>query len=368
MTSDDKTVVTSTAAGAAASGEAAAPAPAAPPAASARMGAGAANWLRETGLRVGGLFVAIVIVMIIFTALTHGRFFSVGNLLGLLRYMSTLAIMGLGLTLVIVVGEIDLSFANLYGLTANVAAVTWLVWGWPLIAAVAAAFAVAIVVGFFNAFFTTVVKIPSFIATLGSSTLVFGLTLYLGNTQTFAPAYPPGGRQVGATELSVFTGLSNQELPFNFPMQGVWMIGIALLFAFLLGRSLFGFRLKAIGGNPQAAELARLRVRRYKFAAFIIASVMACLAALLDFAFIGSVGPNAGQSNLFPVFAAVIIGGASLSGGRGTVIGTLSGAFLLAILTNGFALLGAAAFANQIFLGVVTIAAVALDRFASSRR
>lgn len=320
------------------------------------------------GLRVGGLAIAIVIVMALFTYLSQGRFFSVGNLLGLLRYMSTVAIVGLGLTLVIAVGEIDLSFANLYGLTANVLGVVWVVNGLPLWVGILAAFGVAIAVGAFNAFFTTVVKVPSFIATLGSSQLVFGLTLFVAGTSVITPASPPGGRVLPRDEVALFTGLANQALPFNFPMQGVWMIGVAIIVAFLLGRALFGFRLKAIGGNPQAAELARLPVRKYKFAAFILAACLACLAALLDYAFIGSVGPQAGGSLLFPVFAAVIIGGASLAGGRGTVIGTLSGALLLAILTNGLALLAAGPFAQYVFLGTVTIAAVVLDRYTQARR
>ncbi|MDX6579174.1 MAG: ribose transport system permease protein, partial [Gaiellales bacterium] len=129
-----------------------------------------------------------------------------------------------------------------------------------------------------------------------------------------------------------------------------------------------GFRLKAIGGNRQAAALARLPVRKYVFIAFILCACMSCLAGLLDFAFIGSAGPNDGQSNLFPVFAAVIIGGASLTGGKGTVFGTLCGALLLAVLNNGIALEADGSFVQQILLGTVTILAVVLDRYTSHRR
>lgn len=151
-------------------------------------------------------------------------------------------------------------------------------------------------------------------------------------------------------------------------MQAVWMIVIAIVFWFLMNRSLFGFRLKAIGGNPEAARLARLPVTRYKFAAFIISATMACTAALLDFSFIGSAQPSAGQQLLFPTFAAVIIGGASLAGGRGSVAGTIAGALLLATLANGVALLAAGPFAQQVLLGTVTIGAVLLDQFTQRRR
>jgi ribose/xylose/arabinose/galactoside ABC-type transport system permease subunit len=319
-------------------------------------------------LRVGGLLATVVVVMAAFGFLSGGSFLGINNQLGILRNVSTVAIVGLGLTLVIVVGEIDLSFASLYGLCASVIAVSWIIWGFPVWAAILLAFAVAIFWGAFNAFFTTVVRIPSFIATLGSGTLIFGFTLFITATATFNPTYPPGGRSVDPDQLAFFTGLANQDLPFRFPMQGVWLIVIAAIFFFLLGRSLFGFRLKAIGGNPEAARLARLPVRKYKFAAFILAAVMACTAAMLDFSFIGSTQPNGGQSLLFPTFAAVIIGGASLAGGRGTVLGTITGALLLSILVNGLALLAAGPFAQQMLVGTVTIGAVVLDRFTQQRR
>jgi ribose/xylose/arabinose/galactoside ABC-type transport system permease subunit len=319
-------------------------------------------------MRVGGVFITVVIVMAIFAVASDGKSLIPANVLGMLRAMSTIAILGLGLLMVIVVGEIDLSFANLYGLCASTRAVAWIVWGWPVWWAIVAAFAVAIFWGAFNAFFTTITKIPSFIATLGSATLIFGMTLYITNTKRFNYLFPDPGQEIDPGQAELFRGLANQDLPSKFPMQAVWMIGIAILFWFIMNRSLFGFRLKAIGGNPEAARLARLPVTKYKFAAFIIAACMACLASLLDFSFIGSAQPSAGQQLLFPTFAAVIIGGASLSGGRGSVAGTIAGALLLAVLANGVALLAAGPFAQQVMLGTVTIGAVLLDQFTQRRR
>jgi ribose/xylose/arabinose/galactoside ABC-type transport system permease subunit len=276
--------------------------------------------------------------------------------------------MSLGLLVVIIAGEIDLSFANLYGLCTNVVAVLWVANEVNVYVAVLAAFAVAVFVGCFNAFFTAIVGIPSFIATLGSSTLIFGATLYVGETQTFSAEFPADGTPPPEGQLSFFQALSRTDLPFDIPMQTLWTLALLVLFGFLLGRTIFGFRLKAIGGNRQAASLARLPTTRYIFAAFIISALTACLAGVLDFSFVGSTGPNDGQSNLFPVFAAVIIGGASLSGGRGTVIGTLFGALLLAVLNNGLALEGAGPFAQQTLLGTVTILAVVLDRYTNRRQ
>jgi len=317
------------------------------------------TFLREFG-RTAGLIGTILVIMAIFAIASGGLFLQPENLLGLLRYMSTLAIVGLGLTAVLIVGEIDLSFGAVYGLSAMLTAVAWISWGWNIAAAIGLALLVAICVGLFNGFFTTVAKIPSFIATLGASTLVFGFTLLVSGSGTFSPM--SGGREVDAGQISWFLGLSNQDLPFGLPMGAIWMAVIALGFWYIISKSLFGFRLKAIGGNAVAAQFARIPVRRYKIWAFVICALAAAVAGILTFSFIGSVQPDSGAGLLFPSFAAVVIGGASLSGGRGTVLGTLLGCLLLAILNNGLALMAAGAFLQQIFIGVVTIAAVVLDQ------
>jgi ribose/xylose/arabinose/galactoside ABC-type transport system permease subunit len=289
-----------------------------------------------------------------------------GNLLTILRGLSSIAIMGFGLTLVIIAGEIDLSFAAVYGLSTNIVAVLWVTHGVSVYLSILIAFLAAVGVGLFNAFFTVIVKIPSFIATLGSSTLVLGLTLYVGQTQNIAYEFPPPGVSVPAA-TGFFKNLGDASLPHNFPEQGLWALGLLVVFAFLLGRTLFGFRLKAIGGSRPAAEVVRLPVKRYVFISFIVCACTACLAGLLDFSFVGTASPNDGESYLFPVFAAVIIGGASLSGGKGSAIGTMSGALLLAVLANGVALIAAGPFAQQLLLGSVTVGAVVIDRITSRR-
>jgi ribose/xylose/arabinose/galactoside ABC-type transport system permease subunit len=326
------------------------------------------GWARSTLARIGGVTLAVLLVGAYFSIRTHGQLLIGSNILTILRGLSTIAIMGFGLTVVIIAAEIDLSFAAVYGLSTNIVAVLWLTHGFPIYGAILIAFAAAIGVGLFNAFFTAVVKIPSFIATLGSSTLVFGLTLYIGQTQNLSYQYPPVGHTVPKSEVSFFKDLGSAVLPGNFPEQGIWTLVLLVVFAFLLSRTLFGFRLKAIGGSRAAAEVVRLPVKRYIFLAFIICACTACLAGLLDFSFVGTAGPNDGSVYLFPVFAAVIIGGASLSGGKGSAIGTLMGALLLAVLANGVALIAAGPFASQLLLGTVTVGAVVIDRLTSRER
>ena len=320
-------------------------------------------------MRYSGLLIAILILVAIFTILMPpNTFLSVQNALGLLRSMSTLAIIALGATLVIVLGEIDLSFGYLYGLCGMVMAVSWLVWGWPMPLALVLAFAVAAGFGLFNATLTTRVGIPSFIVTLGSGALALGFTLLIGNSRSYNYNVGVPGVETPQAEVDAFAKLGGADLPFGFPAQGVWMIVIAIAFFILLDRSLFGFRLKAIGGNAIAAKVARLPVVRYKTLAFMTLSCMACLAAILDFSFIGSVQPDSGQTLVFPVFSAVIIGGASLAGGAGTTFGTMMGALLLTLMTNGFAVLAVGSWAQQMLVGGITILAVLLDRVSNRNR
>ena len=335
-------------------------------------------WLERLGLqRVGGLLSAIVIVGLVFAVWSDWLFLKPGNLLVMIRWMGVLGIIGFGLLIVLMVGEIDLSFAAFAVLAAIIMGKLWVEFGWPIYVAILVTFAVAIGVGLFNAFFVTIVGVPSFIVTLGSTQLIYGFTLRISrNTPILAQTLPPDPEPwqeaatdyVNAGEYTFFRALaSNYALPGGFPLQVVWMAGFAIVFGVLLSRGVFGFRLKAIGGNQQAAFLAKLPVRRYKTLAFVICACMAAVAGILDFSFISQVQPNQGGVYLFPAFTAVIVGGASLFGGRGTVSGTILGALLLQVISNGLGVITAGNFVQPIFLGTATIGAVVLDMWSRSR-
>lgn len=316
-------------------------------------------------LRIGGLLAAIVIIMIVFQS-QNSFFFTKSNMLELVRSMSTLGIVALGETLVIIAGELDLSVGAVYGFCAMALGEMWM-HGLSLYVALPAALAIGALLGVVNAFFTVVVRIPSFIATLGMFSLAQGLTYLISGSQSINPQFasPP----VDKGQYTFFHSLSESSLPYGVPTQILWLVVAAIAIGLLLHRSLFGFRLTAIGGNPEAARLVGLPVKRYKFWVFAISGFCAALGGILDFSFISSTSPNAGINNItFPTFAAVIIGGASLTGGRGTVIGTLAGAFLLGTLANGLNLNLVDPFVQLIAVGIVTIAAVSLDRWAGLAR
>lgn len=314
-------------------------------------------------LRTLGLALAIVVLALIVQS-QRSAFLSFDNLLTLLRSMIALGMVAFAQKLVILLGEIDLPVGAVYGLSAIVTATLWLGGGSlpftvPLIPALLAAITLAVLVGLLNGFFTVKAGLPSFIATLGMLNVAEGLQLYISNATTFTPAYneplPP------AWELSLFQHLGATLLPYGIPVETLWLVAAFVVFWFLRHRTVFGFRLVAIGGNPEAARIARLPVRKYKYIVFILSSLAAAIAGIIDFSYVGSVGPSQSGSLLFSVIAAVVIGGASLNGGRGTIVGTLLGVILLAMLNNGLSLLGVGSFAQLMFIGVVTIGAVWLD-------
>ena len=314
--------------------------------------------------RIAGLIVAIIFSIVIFTII-NPNFLSLRNGLALIRAMSSVGIMSLGLALTIFVGELDLSIGAVYGATSMLMGILWLN-GTHFILALIIGLLFSILVGTINATLTAVVGLPSFVVTLGMLNLVNGFTLLLSNARGINPRYhvPPPPIE----ELDMFRSLGATKFFEMIPIQIVWLSIISIIFWILLHKGLFGFRLLAIGGSPEAAEIAKLPVKKYKYYAFILSALLAGVAGILDFSYLGATDPSAGLALLFPCFAAVIVGGASLTGGKGTVLGTLIGALLLAILSNGLSVIGVGAFAKLMFVGAATIGAVALDRITDRKK
>ena len=314
-------------------------------------------------LRILGLVSGLALIIAAFE-IQRGQFLSLTNLLTILRSMASLGMIAFAEMLVILVGEIDLSIGAAYGLTPVAAAAAWLGGGslgihLALLPALAFGIGLALFVGLLNGFLVVRAGIPSFIATLGTLNVAQGLQLLIDNAATFTPQFneprPPGW------ELTLFKALGGETLPFGIPAETLWLVVSFGVFWFVRHRTVFGFRLVAIGGNPYAAATARLPVERYKFLVLLLCSFMSGLAGLADFSYVGSVGPTDAGALLFSAIAAVIIGGASLSGGRGTVVGTLLGVALLSVLNNGLALLGVGSYAQLLFIGAITVLAVWID-------
>lgn len=333
----------------------------------ARSGHRFGEWLGTqqglNSLRLLGLTIGIILIALAFGA-QKPEFFSMSNQLTLLRTMVPLGMIALAQMLVILVGEIDLSVGAVYGLAAVATGAFWLGGGAapftvPFLPALAIGLGLAAAAGLVSGFLVLKAGLPSFIATLALLNVAQGLQLLIGQAATFTPEYneplPP------EWELSIFRALGQVEILPRMPIEILWLVAAAIVFWLLRHRTVFGFRLVAIGGNPEAARVARLPVKKYKYIVLLISSVVAGIAGIVDFSYVGSVGPTDAGSLLFSVIAAVVIGGASLNGGRGTVLGTLLGVILLSLLNNGLALLGVGSFAQLLVIGLVTIAAVWID-------
>jgi ribose/xylose/arabinose/galactoside ABC-type transport system permease subunit len=309
--------------------------------------------------RLSGIVGAIVVTGLVFQT-QNGFFLSSTNLLELIRAMTPLAILAFGETFVLVSGEIDLSLGAIYGLSAMVTGQLWLN-GMPFWLAALCGLAVGGGAGLINGLLVTVVGVNSFVTTLGTLNLAQGATYLVGHSSSVSPPADLSG-------FGLYRTIGNTDVIGSIPVQVAWLVGVGIVMWLLLHRSLFGFRLAAIGGNPDAARAAHLPIVRYKLLAFALAGVCAALGGLIDFSLVGSTDPNSGSQLTFPVFAAVIIGGASLSGGRGSIVGTVVGALLLEALTNGLSLIGVGTFAQLLFVGGIIIAAVAVDRWSSRVR
>lgn len=318
---------------------------------------GRARW-KESVTRYGGLMVAVALVGVVFQIQT-GVVFSVSNILSILEFMATLAIVGFGETIEMVAGEIDLSLGALYGLGAMTCAQLWM-HGTPFVVAFGVGLLVGAAGGVVNGVIVVRLGVNSFITTLGMLNIAEGITYYISNNIAVTPA----GNE---NEYNIFFAIGSGTL-FGIPSQIYWLVGIGIVAWLLLHRSVFGFRVTAVGGNVEAARAARMPVHRTKILAFVVAGSLAALAGMIDFSLVDSTSPTAGSTLIFPVFAAVVIGGTSLSGGRGSIVGTLFGALLLETLANGLGLIGAGAFAQLLFVGTAIIVAVAIDRWTARLR
>jgi ribose/xylose/arabinose/galactoside ABC-type transport system permease subunit len=309
--------------------------------------------------RLGGLVGAVVICAAVFDGL-NTAFLSTGNILNILKTTSSLAVISLGELVVLLVGEIDLSVGSLYGLGAMVTGLLW-VNGTPFILALLAGLATGCAGGIINGLVTSYVGVNSFITTLGMLNLAEGINYLVSNSASINP-------DANLSEYSFFAAFGQDQVFGQIPVQIFWLVGIGLVMYFVVHRSMFGFRSAAIGGNAAAAKVAGLPVRRYKTIALAISGVLAVVAGIMDFSLVGATDPTSGSNLPFTVFAAVIIGGASLSGGRGTVWGTVLGALFLTLISNGLSLLGYGPFVQLIFVGCIIVLAVALDRWTSQGR
>ncbi|MCF4007308.1 ABC transporter permease [Corynebacterium uropygiale] len=298
------------------------------------------EWMLNNGALVG------LIVLIIVLAIASPSFLSFTNIINVGVQAATVAIIAFGMTFVIVTGGIDLSVGAVAALGGMVAAYSWSEMGLPGWLTLIAGFLTGLLAGVIAGLSIAYGKLPAFIATLALMSIARGLTLVISEG---SPAASPESVNWMGTDLG------------PLPMPIIMMLVAGLICWFVLSRTVLGRSMYAIGGNLDAARLSGLPVRRILISVYALSGLFAAWAGLVMTARLSSAQPNAGTGYELDAIAAVVIGGASLSGGRGGAWGTFVGALLLAVIRNGLNLLNVSSFWQQIVIGLVIAAAVGFD-------
>jgi ribose/xylose/arabinose/galactoside ABC-type transport system permease subunit len=318
---------------------------------------------RSYWLRIAGALLALAIVVTVVNVATHGAFLQPSNIVRVLRQITYNCILGVGQTFVIVTGGIDLSVGSLVALTGVVAALfanSLHLTGFALIAStLIVALAVGAAAGWINALPVVRLGLPPFITTLAMLQMALGLSFILSHGR-------PVALQSGAftnTGIGSFLGgvTSALHLP-SIPIPVIWMLAIVVVASVLLMQTRFGRYVFAIGGNEEAARLAGIDVARVKTLVYVISGASAAVVGFLYMALFSSGSPQTGTGDeLLESIAAVVVGGTSLSGGRGSIVGTFFGALLIGVLYNAMNLLGVDSYLQKVVLGAVILLAVVLD-------
>jgi ribose/xylose/arabinose/galactoside ABC-type transport system permease subunit len=312
-------------------------------------------------IRETGVLIALTLIFIVFSILSP-YFFNSNNLINILRQVSLLGIIAMGMTMVIISGEIDLSVGSIYGASALLCGVM-LTNGASLWLAILVGLGIGALFGFMNGFLITYGRIPAMIVTLGMMNVARGFALIISNGRVvnLSP------RTVASPHLDWFLFAGQGKL-LGIPVMSLFFLGITAIAFLIYGRTLLGFHMKAVGGSNAAARASGINDKWIKIAAFTLVGLFSAIAGLLNIAFLSNVQGTTGQGMELNAIAAVIIGGTSLRGGEGTIIGTLIGVLIMGVLNNGIILLGISPFWQMMIIGFVIIAAVAVDMWTRQRK
>lgn len=302
-----------------------------------------------------GILVATILV-VLGAGVVADNFFSSENLLSIAQQIALLGIVATGMTYVIVVGEIDLSVGSQYGFLAI--ALAWMLHdvGIPIGPAIPLVLVLGAAIGAINGIVTVLFQIPSFVVTLATLSILRGGALLISD-----------GVPLKGSAIEGFRSFFAGNPLTNLSAQTLWMVGVMLVGGIVLAFTRFGSDVYSVGGNPKAARDAGINVSRVKIACFAIAGALAGLAAIIMVAWLGSANPLTGTGFELSVIAAVVVGGASLTGGKGTVFGTLLGAIIAGVLTNALVLSGIDGNWQQVATGALILVAVLVNKFVANR-
>ena len=373
----------------------------------------------QSSLRQFGILGALVAIIIIFQVLTDGRTLLPGNVINIVNANAYVLILAIGMVMVIIAGHIDLSVGSVAAFTGIVVAIAMTDWSLPWPIAVLIGLGVGALIGAWQGFWVAYVGVPAFIVTLAGMLLFRGANQFVGDSTslTTPPEFkvlgggylPDFGPDFGYSNPTLILGLlaalavivqevmlrrkqvrtGTERAPLwvsivkvlllvgvivfasllfgggrvgtSVPVSGLILIAFVLIYSFVANRTVIGRHIYAVGGNWHAAELSGVNIKRTNFFVMMNMSVLAAIAGMIFVSRSQASGPQDGTGWELDAIAAVFIGGAAVSGGIGTVIGSIVGGLVIAVLNNGLQLLGAGQDQVQMIKGLVLLLAVAVD-------
>ena len=294
--------------------------------------------------------IAVLVIISVILSFASPVFLTTDNLLSVLRQVSNNMYLALGMTLVIILGGIDLSVGTCVAMCGTLTAGLMVNQGMPMVLAIAVGLLLGTLAGFLNGLIIATFKVPAFIVTMSMMNVAKGVAYIYS-----------GGRSIRVSN-DVFTGIGTGKLFGVLPLPVVYMIVLIIIFIVVLNKTKFGTYIFAIGGNRESARLSGVPIKKVEIAVFTISGFLAAFAGIVLSARMYSGQPGVGEGYELDAIAAVALGGTSMSGGRGKIYGTLIGVLIIAVLNNGLNILGVSSYYQDVIKGFVILIAVLSDR------
>ena len=299
---------------------------------------------------------AALVVLYVFFSFVGNNFFSLDTAKNILESSYYIGLMAFGVTFIIITGGIDLSLGTVMMCSALIGAYSFNAWGLPLWVGVVLTLLVAVLFGLLNGIMIAKLGLPPFIATLGSQMVSMGIGSIITKVQ--AQTWPPASAEIGGWFKKV---LVRTKVFGMIPVGAIWLAVFFVIAVLILHKSKFGRYLYAIGSNEEAARLSGINTANWKIGAYVLSGFFVGMAALFYAAVYSTITPGTGAGQEMHGITGVIVGGTSMAGGSGTMVGTLIGVFIMSVLKNGLPACGLQAPWQNFFTGIVVIGAVLLD-------
>ena len=300
----------------------------------------------------GGVFIALIVLYVIGSFMSP-KFLTLSNQLSLLRSLSTTAMCAFGMTLVIMVGQIDLSMGSCMSLAGVLSAVLISRYGWPVLGAVVlSVLAVGILTGVANSLLINELKMPALIGTMATQYAVRGISYLISDSTVVS---------VSAKEAPLFGEIGTAYLWGAVPITGIYVLVVFMMLWLILNRTVFGRHIYAVGGNRTAAEFSGIKAKRVIFWCYIIMGIISSFAGVVLTSRLGSGQPTIGEGSEFDAIVSSVVGGVSMNGGVGTLTGTFAGAIIFQTITNLLNLMGIDSAYQRVMKGLIIVIAVYIN-------